>query len=395
MQLHLAADSSHDDIQWVEGHLKLDWTRGLGYPCIFYISDWGRGLKWWSEISGEIEMPSLFEDPGIDLLSPSQSPAITRWQQTIPADIRQQVAFYPEHPVTSLYILRHWPEANDLQASNPLLLWLTLDYALLNNWNAGDLRTRLGLTQHELMQTIGLSGTRSACRILRKVSIEQLGLAEKQLIREIWKQPESLRLMSHYSTITYRTLKLIKQFPWIAGQPLASVFEAIDCSWQHQELIRITRDIFRMGQDHPRLQRQLANCISANAVHNIHDRLVAETNRYNPNPYNILLDDKGSAAPFPPPPHPGTYLIRPIENQEALAEEGREMQHCVYSYIRDIQTGKYYVYHMQSPRPVTIGVRVRDGKILSYDQIKGRRNRRATVEELEIVTGWIESVLNS
>ena len=395
MQHNLAVDSSHEDIQWVEGHLKLDWTRGLGYPCIFYIADWGRGLKWWSEISGEIEIPSLLQDPGIDLLSSSESPAVIQWQQTIPADIRERVAFYPEHPIVSLYILRHWPEANDLLESNPLLLWLALDYAIINNWNIADLRTSLGLTQHELLQRIGLSGTRSSCRILRKIKIEQLGLAEKQAIRQIWKQPDSLRRMSHYSTITYQALTLIKQYPWIAGQPLASVFEEMDCNWQHAELMRTIQDIFRMSQDEERLQRQISNCISTNAVNNIHDRLVEETNNYNPNPYNILLDNRGSPVPFPAPPHPGTDLIQPIANQDALAEEGRKMQHCVYSYIRDIQTGRYYVYHMDSPQRLTIGVRVRDGKIVNHDQIKGILNCRAHVEALEIVMDWFQDALHS
>ncbi len=71
------------------------------------------------------------------------------------------------------------------------------------------------------------------------------------------------------------------------------------------------------------------------------------------------------------------------------------MRHCVASYTRRIQEGEYFVYHMDHPQPLTIGVKVRNGAVTGHDQIKGIRNHRAEKEANDIVMSWIKNLLNA
>ncbi|MCW7554437.1 PcfJ domain-containing protein [Endozoicomonas gorgoniicola] len=83
--------------------------------------------------------------------------------------------------------------------------------------------------------------------------------------------------------------------------------------------------------------------------------------------------------------------IRSLVDPES---EGRRMEHCVGSYIRTVQGGNYFVYHMESPESLTIGVRVRQGCITNYDQIEGVRNGRPTEEAKNKVLAWITAAVS-
>ncbi|WP_422462216.1 PcfJ domain-containing protein [Endozoicomonas sp. ALB115] len=79
---------------------------------------------------------------------------------------------------------------------------------------------------------------------------------------------------------------------------------------------------------------------------------------------------------------------------EDLANEGKQMKHCVASYTRRVQEGQYFVYHMHSPQPLTIGVNIRNGVITGHDQIKGVRNHTPEKGAYDIVMSWLRRVLN-
>ena len=286
----------------------------------------------------------------------------------------------------------HWPEMRDLLRSNPILTWLAREYMDSRKLTPGQFRQLLSLKQHEVLEVIGLTASKSSVRILRRVQLETYSLSMADLVRKLWQQLSIVARLSHQKKIDRAFMRLVQQLPWIPGRPLAKTLDAIDCRWQYEELIQLAMDACRMSRNDPDIEDRLANARSFTAVENIHNRLVEDFNANRQHLLarsSMLTDDNGEPAPFPEPPHPGTSDIKPVHSPQALIEEGKNMNHCVASYIRRIQDGEYFVYHMETPQPLTIGVRIKNGRILNYDQIKGIRNALPDQEAKDRVMGWL------
>lgn len=77
-----------------------------------------------------------------------------------------------------------------------------------------------------------------------------------------------------------------------------------------------------------------------------------------------------------------------IDNSHRLYEEGKNMQHCVYSYHNRIKRENYLALHYNGGEDATIGIRVNNSKF-EIEQIKTRRNGKPQDEEL------IRNIVNS
>ena len=387
--------SSSELIQWrpERQQLEIDWSPVLGYPCRFFISSWENGITWWSYSDGDIHRPTPFEEPGIDLLSPSANPVIQQWQATLPENILHSIRQFNGHGFSLLKLVHDWPEASDLMHSNPVLFWMCWDYALKQGIPFPELRTLLSSRQTDILSGMELTGTKSALRLLRKYQTTDFDLYESMLVRRIWGQPDLLHKLRHSSNLDKSMLQLYKHLPWIAGEPVAKVLENIDCGWRKADLQQLIADSARMSADNQDHQRRLKLCTSFQAVERLHDQLVDAMNIRHARARTALTDHKGNLKPFPKEPAPGNKWVKPITTPEALAEEGRAMRHCVKAYTSRVQEGEYYVYHMDHPEPVTIGIKLRNGKISGLDQAYGFRNARPSKEAQKVMMDWFKKVL--
>jgi len=88
-----------------------------------------------------------------------------------------------------------------------------------------------------------------------------------------------------------------------------------------------------------------------------------------------------------------TWKVKEILTSKALAEEGRKLGHCVYSYSWSVEKGQVSIWSMTcesslsaSPeRAVTIELRNANRKIV---QVRGKFNRRATAREFQVLKDW-------
>ena len=392
-------DGAIKKIHWCETHkrLEIDWTETLGYPCQLIINSWEQGLSWYTALADETHQPMLFAEPGLNLIANTSSPAIQQWQATIPEDLIHNLRPFRLWGYSLLQMAKQWPEMADLLRSNPILVWLTIEHMVAHKISYGQLRELINLKQHQILQTIGLIASKSSVRTLRRIQLESYEPAMAELVRRLWRQRTIVEQLCHQKKINRQFMRLVQHLPWVAGRPLAKTLDAIDCRWQYEELIQLVTDSCRMSHDDPETRERLASARSFNTVENIHNRLMDDLNAGRQefeSRYRILLDENGEPVPFPKPPHPGTADIKPIMTPEELKSEGKQMHHCVASYIRRVQDGEYFVYHMESPQPLTIGVTVRNGIIAGEDQVKGVRNHRPEQESYNIVTSWLVNVLN-
>ncbi|WP_252180138.1 PcfJ domain-containing protein [Endozoicomonas sp. 4G] len=390
-------DNNSQNIYWCEHlqRLEIDWTETLGYPCKLIVNSWENGIEWWSELADETHRPVLFAEPGLNLLAVTDSPAIRQWQSTVPENLLSALQRFRLWNFSLLQMACQWQEMKDLLISNPVLVWLARDHMDTHKVSYGEFRQLLCLKQHQILETIGLTGTKSAIRSLRRVQIEIYEPCMAGLVRKFWCQPLLVARLSHQQKIDRPFMRLAQKFPWIVGRPLAKTLDGIDCRWQYQELIQLVTDSCQMSGNNPERRERLANARSFAAVENIHNRLVEALNARHRGRLtsDIALNDNGEPLPFPEPPHPGTADIQPILTPQALTDEGRGMKHCVASYIRRVQDGEYFVYHMESPQSLTIGVSVMSGRILGCDQIYGVRNAQPEQAAKDKVLAWITETL--
>lgn len=374
-----------------QARLEIDWGDQLGYPCRLIVTAWSAGIGWYSHVGDDdVHQAAFLEDPGIDLLSATDHPAILAWQATIPAAVRQAAANQAEWQFRLVQMANFWPEAKDLLISNPLLLRLLCERCA----EPAQLRPLLALKQPVLMARLGLVGTRSAVRLLRRVAIAKITHRDLNLLQQLFTEPELLALLTHQRRLTASLLRILRQYPWLAGSPLLQLFDRIDCAWEQRALKQLIEGCVRMYQTGEE-RRQLLQCHDYAAVERLHDRWMHQLNRYEQGRLRsgiILTDSVGQPLPFPAPPHPGTEQIQPVTSPQALAEEGARMHHCVRSYTRDVQQGFYYVYHMELPEPITIGLNLRNGRILQVDQIKGESNATPPAAAVTAVHQWFQQV---
>ena len=134
----------------------------------------------------------------------------------------------------------------------------------------------------------------------------------------------------------------------------------------------------------------ILECRNLEDLINLNTRLVADTQE-NSTQEKFLINHKGETVELPPPPLEGSGLIKAIRNQKEIYLEGRKMRNCVYNYLLEILQGKYYVYTMEFPAKLTIGVRIDPEGKVEIDSIKGKCNSNPKFEHLAFVSNWFSS----
>lgn len=81
------------------------------------------------------------------------------------------------------------------------------------------------------------------------------------------------------------------------------------------------------------------------------------------------------------------YKMVELCNGSQLLEEGRTMNHCVFSYVGSCKSGICKIFSLRDSKTnsVALTIEVRGSTIV---QVRGRRNRSMTAEEKNIVSDW-------
>lgn len=87
--------------------------------------------------------------------------------------------------------------------------------------------------------------------------------------------------------------------------------------------------------------------------------------------------------------HVEKIAILEIATSKELAQEGRALRHCVYSYSWQIQRGgtSIWSYRVDGERALTIEVRNPERRIV---QVRGRNNRVPTKQEMAQIDRWVK-----
>jgi len=124
--------------------------------------------------------------------------------------------------------------------------------------------------------------------------------------------------------------------------------------------------------------KQSIRCKSLDDLELLHRRLI-----------EIQLNVDEEAQTFPLPPIAGNELIQPIVTFYDLKREGLEQQSCISSYGDRISSGHYYVYKMDYPQRVTIGLKIDSVGNVTCDDIRLKHNDEASDEVYSLVESWL------
>lgn len=86
-----------------------------------------------------------------------------------------------------------------------------------------------------------------------------------------------------------------------------------------------------------------------------------------------------------------TYYITQLGTAKEVKEEGREMGHCVASYVHSCAAGKCSIWSLNMKNYVGVPTRLVTIELnsgLSISQIRGKYNRPPTANELNIISKW-------
>ncbi len=375
------------EFTWFHDHhlLSIDCSHHLNYPCKIIVGGWEKKLDWVSIIDNEVEKPEFHNTIAFDLSSMAHSDDIKAWLDTIPSDINHQIDFFGAHKFFVLKLVAQWQEARDLFFSNPVLLWYWVDFCIDHKLDQETARAMLSMKQHQILAAMGYSETKSLNRLLKKIKVDSIQRYFASKLLAIMTKPDFLKTLRHIPELNQRHIDELIAMPELIHSQLLNVLADTECRWARARLMNMILDCQRMDL---RLNRELAHCNTVGELERIHDRVVALRNENYINRMEVLRDEDGNPLPFPEPPHPGNDWIKPVLTSDALIDEGRSMKHCVGAYVRNVQSGTHYIYHMDEPERLTISIKMNDEKPIMIEQVAGPCNRPPSIEAKAMIDSW-------
>ncbi|MCF7985008.1 MAG: PcfJ domain-containing protein [Thiohalocapsa sp.] len=292
--------------------------------------------------------------PPLPRLTPAQrrKRAFDRFRFACPKPVARRAEPFRSDHLRLLRLLHVLGDAGDLFDSNPALAYCLAVADDIGSLLGTDERAAArvaGWKQAEIMQQLGLPGTRQASRIMAKIRSASMSREVAVGLRASLRDQTALKLLAHLPELNAGTLALIndgalrerltpKLLEAVLADPRETYFP-----FTARELEAVCHMAGVIGVDLGRRR-----FIEPARITALHDDLTRDY---------LRLKIQGLAGySFPPPPVPGTDAIEPLATPKALIEEGRAQSNCVGGYARRVAEGNTYIYRVLSPQRATLSI---------------------------------------
>lgn len=368
----------------LEVHMCQDRDLWSGWGGRLRYSPWDDGLSVlrWDGTTWQQEAT----DPRIPLVTQSRKVAcdspLGRFVGAIPSYVREAVRPFDCHQTAMLRLAAGSPAGMDLLYGNPVLLWLIAEAAASPRITAGEIRDLMRWQQRRTLRHLTGNGSEAAVRFLRKLEVRDGDYLDLRLVKSAMAQEAVVRQFFRCATVPVHALCFVRQFPEIAQTRLieeivhdptytraTATLHATQWRRNWLEVHALARRLGIGGVEHA-----LGRCATARQLERLVERWRARDARLNGTRPN---------TDFPPPPVPGTALIQPLCDEEALHEEGRAMEHCVGTLGVNVRAGQAYFYRVLAPERATLEISVDFGAprisrlLLKANQVPGPATRAA------------------
>jgi len=300
-----------------------------------------------------------------------------------PPELRAEVARLPERHWPVLALLARCQGAGELYASNPALAFaLAASGSLRDRPVARPLRSARSLLRKPrtaILEWLGFPPAPWVGRVLAKIAPRAMTLRNLRYVRTALRHDSVPKAFLHLPRLDLGTLRILTD-PELRDLASFTLLAEIDGSTlRSARAAYLLRDAARMhaalhaGRPLP-VQRSLAG------LERVHDELAARQNREG--------DQATLALDLPPAPVAGTEAIVPLETPADILDEGRSMNHCVFSYVTDVARGSTYIYRVLAPERATLSL-VKHGATWEVGQVSGQRNRQVAASTWAAVVDWL------
>lgn len=361
---------------------SLDLSAQLGYPLALDIQGWHspKPFSWRSVSDGAVVAESRFlQAPGLPLdVLCTQDNAL---EQGVPSDLISLGDNVPFVRYALYQACACLPAAKQLAQDSPLLLVLTLDWAQRLDIEQTELAVWLSGKRAWLLEMIGLPGSASLARLLRRIPLTPITSWQLDSVRKCLQHPDALALLRHLARPNLNHVWFLTRF----SVPWPKLLEMIEQDAPLHEIVwlqRMVEDIQRLAPNGTQLYR----VNDTQALQQLHDDLVER--------FNALSQENRAAAlalhygDYPEEPVPGNADIVALKNWDALLAEGKRMHHCIGSYAAQVGTRQIFLYHMQAPEALTIALAPQGGK-WGLQEARGYCNALPSEASLEAIQRWL------
>ncbi len=343
-------------------------------------------------VDRSMRMVRLLEGEGDEVLARLRAGLTLRSQAA-----RDFLARFPERVLSLAGALpeRHWhlitllarvPGADELAERN-----LALAHALASSWvfrsrpesqPFRSARRVVRLRRPQIAEWMGFRGRPAVVRVLAKVRPIAVTVRGLLYLRRTLSSEPIPKALLHLPSLDRCVLRIVTD-PQLVSHVAHTFLDDANSDPTEAGLERLAYlldDSLRMAGD---LGQRLGPLRSVSELRRVHDELAERMNR--------RANEELASMVIPAPPVAGTDAIVPIASAAELLTEGREMHHCVASYIRRVAAGQVYVYRVLAPERATLSLRSdRDGWEL--EQIKGPANAPVERETVQQVQAWLASM---
>lgn len=303
-----------------------------------------------------------------------------------PEEVLCQAGALPERHWHMITLLARVPGADELAEGN-----LALAHATASSWAFRSrpesqpfrsARRMVRLRRTQLAEWIGFQGRPAVVCVLAKVRPSAVTVRGLLYLRRTLCAEPIPKALLHLPSLDRCVLRIVTD-PQLVAHVTHTFLDDVSSDPTESGLERLAYlldDTLRMAGE---LGQRLGPLRSVRELQRVHDELAERLNR--------SANEEVASMVIPPPPVPGTDEIMPLASAAEILAEGREMHHCVASYIRPVAAGQVYVYRVLAPERATLSLRSgRDGWQL--EQIKGLANAPVEHETVLQVRGWLESM---
>ncbi|MBF0266194.1 MAG: PcfJ domain-containing protein [Gammaproteobacteria bacterium] len=354
------------------------------------ITHWQDGMRFYTHQDNRWILESI--EPGLILvndanLNLSKAP-INEFLKQIPSEVLEQIKAFHYYQFSLMQLLSHYPVLLDIFEHSPILIWISVIRAKELSVPMPDLVRLLQKKRTKVIKRLFNTDSPKAIKYINKLQLRNGDSQEYHVIKNIISNDEFIVRFAHWSILPIQVIVTALKFPEIVEHYLYKRFVSTeqDIHWNIANFSKVNKLIRDIKQMVEVLEITLPNDYfhlfnSKEQLKEAHDNLVIQLN-------HSEKINKLSNVDFPTCPLGEDENFIQIKNSVALAYEGKEMRHCVASYVNQAKNGQDYFYQIFAPERGTLQLRLKGNKV-EIMQFKLVCNQEPSDDSWFAVKNWI------
>ncbi len=284
----------------------------------------------------------------------------------------------------ALLLAERFIEAKQLQASDPILLWLIAAVAHKQGWSDSHYNLCFKKKRIDILAMLGFPARNIALTFLRKLNTQMF---DHSFLFNLnyWLHSDSLHTLAHYTELTLNHIKIFRSCPELIGTKWSYNSSEIAQLKDVQPIIEQVNAGLRKAKQ----VGTLTNTILS--IKNINSIACLEKIHYSLNNLLQIQWLVKAKVIYPQSPIAENKHITLIRDSTALVKETMQQKNCVWSYHDQIVAGTYFIYQVMYPERATLGVMLTDDGCLEVDQLLLQSNDDVAQKTKRYVQRWFKS----